>query len=107
MTAKSRVTNKSVFEDGDKPAGSNYADLIDSFLSLADTTVQSVTSDVVLPNLTATSICTTNICVLSSVVATASVPTGGVLMPTNATGFFQFTTPLGITVAVPYFALKT
>jgi hypothetical protein len=88
MTAKSRVTNKSVFEDGDKPAGSNYVDLIDSFLSLADTTVQSVTSDVALPNLTATSICSTNLCVLTSVVATAAG--GAVPVPASAAGFFRF-----------------
>ena len=54
MTAQTRVTNKSRYEQGDKPQGSDYADLIDSFLSLADTTAQTSTSDFIAPKLIAT-----------------------------------------------------
>jgi hypothetical protein len=54
VTAQDRSTNKSRFEDGDKPAGSAYVDLIDSFLSVADSTAQSLTSDLSLPKLIAT-----------------------------------------------------
>ncbi len=54
MTAQNRVTNKGRFEDGDTPTGSDYADLIDSFLSLADTTAQASTSDISAPKLIAT-----------------------------------------------------
>lgn len=46
MTAQNRATLKAEFEQGDKPQGSDYADLIDSFLSVADTTAQSVASKV-------------------------------------------------------------
>lgn len=46
MAQQTRATNKALFETGDKPDGSNYADLIDSFLSLADTGAQTVTSPV-------------------------------------------------------------
>ena len=107
MTAKTRVTNKSVFEDGDKPVGSNYVDLIDSFLSLADTDAQTLLSDIVVPNITVTSVRATNLCVLTSVVATVSIPSGGAVIPTNATGFFRFTAANGNTYAVPYFEIKT
>lgn len=54
MTASTRATNKGRFEDGDTPQGSDYADLIDSFLSLADTTAQAVTSDIITPKIIAT-----------------------------------------------------
>jgi hypothetical protein len=44
MTAQNRTVNKSRFEQGDTPQGSDYVDLIDSYLSLADTTAQSLSS---------------------------------------------------------------
>ena len=44
MTAQTRTINKSRFEQGDTPKGSDYVDLIDSYLSLADTTAQSLSS---------------------------------------------------------------
>ncbi len=44
MTAQTRTVNKSRFEQGDTPQGSDYVDLIDSYLSLADTTAQSLSS---------------------------------------------------------------
>lgn len=45
MTAQTRATNTSRFEQGDQPQGTDFADLIDSFLTLIDTTAQTVTSD--------------------------------------------------------------
>lgn len=44
MTAKTRSAIKLLFEQGDKPQGSDYEDLIDSYLSVADTTAQSLSS---------------------------------------------------------------
>lgn len=52
MTAQTRPTNISRFEDGDTPTGSQFADLVDSFVSLSDTTAQSVSSDLRAANLT-------------------------------------------------------
>lgn len=54
MTAKTRTTLKGVFEDGDATSGDNFADLIDSFLSLSDTSAQSVTSPVTFTTIGAT-----------------------------------------------------
>ena len=45
MTVQTRTVNKARFEDGDKPTGSQYSDLIDSFVAIADTTAQSLSSD--------------------------------------------------------------
>lgn len=42
MAIKSRATLKQSFENGDVPTGSDYEDLIDSFLNLADTSAQTV-----------------------------------------------------------------
>ena len=46
MAIKSRVTLRATFETGDKPGGSNYADWIDSFLHLTDTSAQAISSPV-------------------------------------------------------------
>lgn len=46
MTIQSRAALKSVFENGDQPQGSDFADLIDSFVSLADTTAQALSSPI-------------------------------------------------------------
>ena len=55
MTAQDRNTNKALFEDGDKPDGTAYSDLIDSFISVADTTAQSMSSNLTVPKLIASS----------------------------------------------------
>lgn len=52
MTAQTRAVNKSVFEEGDTPQGSDYANLIDSFLSLVDTSAQAIQSDLSVASLT-------------------------------------------------------
>lgn len=46
MTAQDRATLKSEFETGDVPDGTDYGNLIDSFLSLVDTSAQTVASPV-------------------------------------------------------------
>lgn len=46
MTAKSRATLKAQFATGDVPAGSDYADLIDSCLNLVDTTAQTAAAQI-------------------------------------------------------------
>lgn len=44
MTAQTRQINKGRFEQGDTPQGSDFVDLIDSFLSVANTSAQTVAS---------------------------------------------------------------
>jgi hypothetical protein len=46
MTAKNRTTLKTQFQTGDTPTGSDFDDLIDSTLNVADTTAQTINSDV-------------------------------------------------------------
>lgn len=48
MTAQSRATLKANFEDGDTPTGANYADLIDSFVSLTDSSAQTLSGPLVV-----------------------------------------------------------
>lgn len=50
MTAQLRTTLKGRFENGDTPQGSDYVDLFDSFLSLIDTSTQTIVSPVVINN---------------------------------------------------------
>ena len=52
MTAQTTTVNKAAFEQGDRPQGSNYSDLIDSYINVVDTTAQSMASDLTVPNLT-------------------------------------------------------
>lgn len=44
MTAQTRPTNTGRFEQGDQPQGSDFADLIDSFIAIVDTTAQTIAS---------------------------------------------------------------
>lgn len=46
MTSQTRTILKAKYEQGDTPQGTDYVDLIDSFLSLADTTAQSISSPI-------------------------------------------------------------
>ncbi len=55
MTSQSRATLKAAFEQGDSPQSTDYVDVLDSFLAFADTTVQTLSSDLVVPNLIANS----------------------------------------------------
>jgi len=48
MTQQTRATNKARFETGDAPAETDYADLIDSYLSLGDTAAQTIASPVII-----------------------------------------------------------
>ena len=54
MTAQTRAILKANFETGDVPDGTNYVDLVDSFLAIVDTTAQSLASDLTVPTLIAT-----------------------------------------------------
>jgi hypothetical protein len=50
MTAKSRANLKAAFETGDKPRGDDFGDLIDSFVSITDTSAQSPASQLIVPS---------------------------------------------------------
>ncbi len=56
MTSQTRVTNTARFESGDQPSGSNFKDLIDSYLSLIDTSAQAIVSNITIPTLTVTTV---------------------------------------------------
>lgn len=80
MTAKSRANLKSVFEQGDTPQGSDYADLIDSFLNLSDSTAQTVTSPVTYSN----TVTLGGLNMTMTVVVSASTIPGGEPVPATA-----------------------
>ena len=80
MTSQTRSINKGRFEDGDSLSGSNFVDLIDSFLSLADTTAQVVTSDIQTPRIIATtevSTPTLNVTDVNASVVNAAIVSAG------------------------------
>lgn len=56
MTAQTRAVNKARFEQGDKPQGSDYEDLIDSVVMLAETTVQAMSGPLTVTTLTAAAV---------------------------------------------------
>lgn len=61
MTARTKTSLKALFEDGDTTSGTTFADLIDSFLNLVDTSAQSVTSPVTFTTIGATTVSATTI----------------------------------------------
>lgn len=48
MTAQTKATLRLVFETGDVPDGSNYTDMIDSAVNLAESTVQTMSGPLVV-----------------------------------------------------------
>lgn len=80
MTAVDRVTNIARFEQGDRPQGSDFRDLVDSFLSLADTTAQAMNSDLSVPTLIAAAVSagTVNASVINASQVSAATLTGSV-----------------------------
>lgn len=56
MTAQTRAVLKAAFETGDIPDGDDYANLVDSFVSLSDTTAQSLSSNLEVITLIATTV---------------------------------------------------
>lgn len=49
MTSQVRSNLKGIFEDGDSTSGSNFSDMIDSFVAISDTTAQTMVSDLQAP----------------------------------------------------------
>lgn len=61
MTNQSKSVLQALFETGDVPSGSNYADLIDSSVNLAETSAQSmigplITTELITPRVSATNV---------------------------------------------------
>ena len=56
MTAQNRATLKAAFENGDQPQGSDFADLVDSFPTLSDSTAQAFTSPLTAPTIGVTKV---------------------------------------------------
>jgi hypothetical protein len=73
MTAQTKGALKLKFEQGDRPQGSDYEDLIDSYLNTQDTSVQSINSTLVVPKLGATT-------VTANAVSAQSVSVSGALI---------------------------
>lgn len=82
MTALSRASLKSFFETGDVPAGSDYANLIDSCLNIVDTATQNINSainpvELITPRVSATNANFTGIVSAASMNISGSLSTGG------------------------------
>lgn len=70
MTSQTRAVNQARFEEGDVPHGTDFADLIDSFVSLADTAAQTVASDLHATNFITTGSMTASTFNLTNINAT-------------------------------------
>lgn len=54
MTQRNKTSLTAVFETGDTPQGGDYADLIDSYLNVVETTAQSLSGALFVPELNST-----------------------------------------------------
>ena len=73
MTSQTNAVNKARFEQGDRPQGTDYADLVDSFVALADTTAQTMVGDLTAPNLFANTKVEAVIVSAQTIIASAAV----------------------------------
>lgn len=78
MTAQTRATLKTYFETGDKPTQTQFANTIDSFVSLLDTTAQTVVSDISLGGSLAVSGKSTLASVVATIVSATTVSPGSI-----------------------------
>lgn len=109
MAAQDRATNKAVFENGDKPQGSDFANLIDSMVTLADSTAQSMTSKLEGPEFATSKVSAADASISGTLTYTgattvAAVASGAVTVPGSALGYITATVS-GRTVAIPYYAV--
>lgn len=85
MTARTRTDLKNSFENNDIPQGSDYSDLIDSFVNLLDTGLQIVSGNFVCQSVGAASVSAANMTATtfaaSSVNTTSLVISGKVNIP--------------------------
>lgn len=107
MAANDRPTNKAVFENGDKPQGSDFANLIDSYVSIADSTAQSMSSKLESPEFAAATVSAANASISGTLTYTgtttvAAIASGAVTLPASAMGYITAVVS-GVTVAIPYF----
>lgn len=72
MTAQSRATLKSKFENGDVPTGEDFGDLIDSFVSLTETSAQNIAGNVQFSS----NVCAANLFTASFVATSVEASTG-------------------------------
>lgn len=80
MTTYNKTTLKTFFENGDIPTGTNYADFIDSYVNLVDTSAQDMagplsTTELVTPKVSATNMNITGTMSANSISITGSLTT--------------------------------
>lgn len=84
MTAQTRTVNKNRFEQGDTPQGSDFVDLIDSFVALSDTTAQTIVSKVIFSGGLDTPLVSANAVNAISIIAGSAQVRGGIGIGTAA-----------------------
>lgn len=108
MAAQDRSTNKAAFENGDKPQGSDFANLIDSFVSLSDSTAQTITSKLegseFVGAVSAGNTSISGTLTYTGSTTVAAVASGAVTIPGSALGYI-IASVSGRTVAIPYYAV--
>ena len=106
MTAKNRSDNKAAFENGDKPQGSDFSNLIDSYVSLADSTAQTMTSKLegaeFVGAVSAGNLSISGIITITAGTTVAAVASGAVTLPASAAGYVTVQVS-GRTAAIPFF----
>ena len=106
MTAKDRPANKAAFENGDKPQGSDFENLIDSYVSNADSTAQSMVSKLEAPEfigaVSAGNASISGTLTYTGVTTAGAISSGAVVLPASAAGYLKIMVS-SVTAAVPYF----
>lgn len=88
MTAFNKATLKTFFEQGDIPSGTDYANLIDSYVNLVDTTPQVMaaalsTTELMTPRVSATDVNVTGTLVIAGQFSAANLSTNNISNASN------------------------
>jgi hypothetical protein len=86
MTNQSKSVLQALFETGDVPSGSNYSDMIDSSVNLAETSAQTMIGPLISTEFIAPRVSATNVNVTGTLSATTAMIATFTASAVTATG---------------------
>lgn len=86
MTNLSKATLQALFETGDVPTGTNYSDLIDSSVNLAETSAQNMIGPLITTELIAARVSATNVNITGTFSANSVVTNSVITADVSASG---------------------
>lgn len=88
MTTYNKTTLKTFFQTGDRPTGTDYANFIDSYINIVETTTQTMAgalnpTELITPRVSATTIFATNNIICNTMISAGNINASGIVSATT------------------------